>query len=674
MKTTLLSMFCLIAVSAMAGNYEVSSPNGKVKVVVNTDEAVKWSVSYSGQTVLQPSVIDIQLRQGKKTLGLGQVGKVAKHQVESSFKNPFYKKAEISDAYGQLLMYTNQKFTIEVRAYDDGAAYRLISSNTKPSLVVNETAEFSFADDYQAFVPYVNDNRGGERYCYSFESYYDEVPLSKMFPDSLAITPLAVCLPGGMKAIVMDAGVENYPGMFVKRAKSGEVKGEKLVAEFAPYPLAQEIGGYDRLNLVPTKRADYIAKLDGRQSLPWRAVVITERDADILNCDMAQRLAPSCRIADTSWIHPGKVAWDWWNNCNITGVDFASGMNTNTYLYYIDFAAKNKIEYVIIDEGWSGKESLMDDLSPEIDLPRVIAHGKEKGVGIILWSSWRNLIGSNPLNDIKVTDEVMKHYADMGIKGFKVDFFDRDDQQVIASAYKIAESAARYHLYLDYHGLKPFGIQRAYPNIFNFEGVKGLENSKWEPRVGDGPLHNQPRYDVTAPYLRMLAGPMDYTPGAMMNAMKDSFFGNNDHPMSQGTRVHQMAMYTTFEAPLQMMADSPTKYMQNQECTDFIAQIPTTFDETVTLDGQLGEYIVIARRKGTTWYVAAMTDWTARDLTIPLSFLGEGRFSADIFADGANAMKEATDYKHTKQTATCQDQLKIHLSSGGGWTGIFRKQ
>ena len=669
MKTTLLSMFCLIAACAMAGNYEVSSPNGKVKVVVNTDEAVKWSVSYSGQSVLLPSVIDIQLLQGKKTLGLGQVGKVARMQIESSFKNPFYKKAEISDAYGQLLMYTNQKFTIEVRAYDDGAAYRLISSNTKPSLVVNETAEFSFAGDYQAFVPYVNDNRGGERYCYSFESYYDEAPLSKMFPDSLAITPLAVCLPGGMKAIVMDAGVENYPGMFVKRAKCEEVKGEKLA-----YPLAQEIGGYDRLNLVPTKRADYIAKLDGRQSLPWRAVVITERDADILNCDMAQRLAPACRIADTSWIHPGKVAWDWWNNCNITGVDFASGMNTNTYLYYIDFAAKNKIEYVIIDEGWSGKESLMDDLSPEIDLPRVIAHGKEKGVGIILWSSWRNLIGSNPLNDIKVTDEVMKHYADMGIKGFKVDFFDRDDQQVIASAYKIAESAARYHLYLDYHGLKPFGIQRAYPNIFNFEGVKGLENSKWEPRVGDGPLHNQPRYDVTAPYLRMLAGPMDYTPGAMMNAMKDSFFGNNDHPMSQGTRVHQMAMYTTFEAPLQMMADSPTKYMQNQECTDFIAQIPTTFDETVALGGQLGEYIVIARRKGTTWYVAAMTDWTARDLAIPLSFLGEGKFSADIFADGANAMKEATDYKHTKQTATCQDQLKIHLSSGGGWTGIFKKQ
>ena len=667
MKAKFFFLFCLISLCASAGNYEVSSPNGKVKVTITTDEGVKWSVDYDGRQVLLPSAIDIRLSQGRKTYGLGKVGKVARHAVNGSFKNPFYKKLNISDAYGQLLMYTTEKFTIEVRAYDDGAAYRLISSNKKPLTVTDETVEFCFGDDYQAFVPYVNDNRGGERYCYSFESYYDEAPLSKMYPDSLAITPLAVCLPDGMKAIVMDAGVENYPGMMLKKGE-----GNVLKAEFAPYPLEQEIGGYDRLNLVPTKRADYIAKFVKQQSLPWRAVVITERDADILNCDMAQRLAPACRIADTSWIKPGKVAWDWWNNCNITGVDFLSGMNTDTYLYYIDFAAKNRVEYIIIDEGWSGKESLMEGLSPDIDLKRLIAYGKEKGVGIILWSSWRNLIGSNPLGGIAATEAVMKHYADMGIKGFKVDFFDRDDQQVIASAYQVAECAAKYHLYLDYHGLKPFGIQRAYPNIFNFEGVKGLENSKWEPRVGDGPLHNQPRYDVTAPYLRMLAGPMDYTPGAMMNAMKDSFFGNNDHPMSQGTRVHQMAMYTTFEAPLQMMADSPTKYMQNQECTDFIAQIPTTFDETVALDGQLGEYTVIARRKGSVWYVAAMTDWTARDLTISLDFIGEGQHTADIFADGVNAHKEATDYKHTQQTVTSKDRLAVHLSSGGGWTAIIR--
>ena len=659
---------CLMGLSSQAAEYQVSSPNGKVKVVVNTDEAVKWSVSYGGKPVLLPSQIDIQLRQGKKSLGLGQIGKVAVRQIKSSFDSPFYKKATVKDEYGQMLMYTNQKFTIEVRAYDDGAAYRLISANSKPSTVVNETAEFCFDADYQAFVPYVNDNRGGERYCYSFESYYDEQPLSKMFNDSLAITPLAVCLPGGMKAIVMDAGIENYPGMFVKKGKAAH----SLVAEFAPYPTEQPVCGYARLNLVPTKRADYMAKLNGKQDLPWRAVVITEKDADILNCDMAQRLAPACRIGDTSWISPGKVAWDWWNNTNITGVDFKSGMNTDTYLYYIDFAAKNHLEYIIIDEGWSSEESLMKDLNPEIDLPRLIAYGRQKGVGIILWSSWRNLIGNDPMCDQSVVETVMAHYADMGIKGFKVDFFDRDDQQVTASAYKIAEIAAKHHLHLDYHGLKPFGIQRAYPNILNFEGVKGLENSKWEPRVGDGPLHNQPRYDVTIPYLRMLAGPLDYTPGAMMNAMKDSFFGNNDHPMSQGTRVHQMAMYATFEAPLQMLADSPTKYMQNQECTDFIAQIPTTFDETIALDGKLGEYTVIARRKGAVWYLAAMTDWTARDLTIDLSFLGEGTHQADIFADGVNAAKEATDYKHSRQAVKRSDRLAVHLSSGGGWTAIIR--
>ncbi len=676
MKKFLLSALLipalLMSMSTWAANegkahYEVSSPNGRVKVAVTNGNSIKWSITYDGKTVLLPSEISIQLQQANKVIGLGKIGKVNKKQIQSSFNNPFYKKATIKDDYGQLLLYTNQKFTIEVRAYNDGAAYRLISGHTKPTVVMNEVAEYCFDSDYQAFVPYVNDTRGGERYCYSFESYYDEQPLSKMFTDSLAITPLAVCLPEGMKAIVMDAGVENYPGMMLVKDR-----GNTLKAQFAPYPLAQEIGGFDRLNLVPSKRADYIAKLQGRQSLPWRAVVITEKDVDILNCDMSQRLAPACRIADTSWIRPGKVAWDWWNNCNITGVDFPSGMNTNTYLYYIDFAAKNHIEYIIIDEGWSGKESLMSNLSDEIDLKRLIAHGQEKGVGIILWSSWRNLIGNDPLGGTTVCEQVMKHYADMGIKGFKVDFFDRDDQQVIASAYQLAECAARHHLVLDYHGLKPFGIQRAYPNIFNFEGVKGLENSKWEPRSGNGPLHDQPHYDVTIPYLRMLAGPLDYTPGAMANAMKDSFFGNNDHPMSQGTRVHQMAMYTTFEAPLQMLADSPTKYMQNQECTDFIAQVPTTFDETIALDGELGKYTLIARRKGSTWYLAAMTDWVPRDLTVDLSFLGSGQHQADIFADGVNAGKEATDYLHIRKTVSSSDRLPIHLSSGGGWTAIIR--
>ena len=662
--TTIIAMMfaCQTLWAAKEKTTVVTSPDGTLKVTAVTNtEGMTWKVEQDGKNVILPSAINISIG-GKKCIS--QAAKETARKNVDKTVNLFYaKRKQIREQYQTVTLAFANGVSVELRAYDDFAAYRILTDNGKRERVVdNETAEFRFADDYKAFVPYVNDNRGGERWCYSFESYYDEQRLSEMYSDSLAIAPLAVSLPEGRKAVVMDAGVENYPGLMLVKGE-----GNMLKAAFAPCPAEQEIGGYSRLNIVPKKRNAYIARLSGRQTLPWRAVVVTREDRKLMDCDVAQLLAPECRIGDTQWIKPGKVAWDWWNNTNITGVDFKSGMNTPTYKYYIDFAAKNNIEYIIIDEGWSNSESLTEGLSPDIDLKTLIDYGKRRGVGIILWSSWRNLIRNNPDGDIAQTDEIMKHYADMGIKGFKVDFFDRDDQQVTRSAYSIAESAARHKLLLDYHGLKPAGIQRPYPNILNFEGVKGLENSKWEPRVGDGPLHNQPRYDVTIPYLRMLTGPMDYTPGAMDNARRDNFFGNNDHPMSQGTRVHQMAMYATFEAPLQMLADSPTKYEREQECTDFIAQVPTVFDETIAIDGEMGEYTVLARRKGDIWYVAALTDWTPRDIQLSLSFLPEGTYTADIFADGVNAEKEATDYKHSRQSVTRSTKLDIHLASGGGW-------
>ena len=644
----------------------VTSPDGKLKVCAESGNGLKWSVNYNGTAVIEPSAVGITI--GGKEVITGKASSSKVKSVDKTYDVFYAKRKVIRDSYNTVTLSFKSGAKVELRAYDGFAAYRILPGVKKDAMVDAETVELRFPSDCEAFVPYVNDNRGGERWCYSFESYYDEQCLSQMYRDSLAITPLAVTVPAVGRAVVMDAGVENYPGLMLVKGEGNSLRGQ-----FAPYPTESEIGGYARLNLVPTKRADYIARISKGQSLPWRVVVVAKNDAEIMNSDVAQLLAPECRISDTSWIKPGKVAWDWWNNTNITGVDFKSGMNTPTYKYYIDFAAKNNLEYIIIDEGWSGGESLTDDLNPEIDLEKLIAYGQRRGVGIILWSSWRNLIGSNPQNDMTLTDAVMKRYADMGIKGFNVPSFARADQQVLTPAYTIAASAARHHLLLDYHGLKPSGIQRAYPNILNFEGVKGLENSKWEPRVGDGPLHNQPRYDVTIPFLRMLTGPMDYTPGAMDNARRDNFFGNNDHPMSQGTRVHQMAMYATFEAPLQMLADSPTKYEREQECTDFISRIPTMYDETVAIDGRMGEYTVVARRKGDTWYVAAMTDWTARNLTIDLSFLGEGTYEAEIFSDGVNAEKEATDYKHTKQSVKAGDKLDVHLASGGGWTALITK-
>lgn len=631
MRKLLLLTFWLAATAAWAKDYQVSSPDGLLTVIVHAgQDRLTWEVRHGSTTILTPSEIGIN-------------GTLAKLKGKTE---------------GHTVTVRNQQYSVEFRADDDAAAYRITVNGKKPLTIDSETAEFNFADDYQAFVPYVNDNRSGERYCYSFESYYDEQPLSKMFTDSLAINPLAVRLPEGKLAVVADMGAVDYPGMFL--LKNGA---HGLKAAFAPYPTEETIGGYARLNLIPTRRASYIAK-DVKGALPWRIVLVTRQDRQLLTAQLPERFGPQCQIADTSWIKPGKVAWDWWNATMLTGVPFRAGMNTDTYRYYIDFAAKNHLEYIIIDEGWSTDESLRSDLNPDIDLLSLLPYAQKKGVGIILWSSWRNCINN--------TEEDFKYYASLGVKGFKVDFFDRDDQAVMRSAWQIAQCAARHHLLLDYHGYRPTGIQKAWPNIVNFEGVKGLENSKWEPRSGDGPLHNQPRYDVSIPYLRQLVGPLDYTPGAMNNATRAQFFGNNDHPMSQGTRAHQVAMYTIFDAPLQMLADSPSKYIKEQETTNFISKIPTTWDEVVPLDGRLGQYVAVAKRKGNTWYVAAMTDWTPRQFTISLSMLGSGQHQAEVFADGVNADRDATDYQLSTLNVAQGDSITIRLAPAGGWSAIIK--
>lgn len=684
--TLLITAVLLCALNINAQQHKLSSPDGKLTIEITTGESLKWQIAHEQTTVLMPSDIAMHCIEasGKGASFIwGKNVKVTKSTLKSintTFATPFYKKASVEDVCNELTLKCNGGYSVQFRAYNDGAAYRFISERSKPFCVKSETADFNFDGDHLAFIPYVNDNRDGERFCYSFESYYDEVKLSEMFKDSLAITPLMVKLDGGKKAVIMEAGLSNYPGMFLQLNSSTK---QGVQAVFAPRSLEDKIGGHARLNLIPTKRDELIYTpgkdpyfspkgATGKRDFAWRVVLVTTKDTQLADNDMMQRLAPKCRIEDTSWIKPGKVAWDWWNTCNLTGVDFKAGMNTPTYKKYIDFAAANNLEYIIIDEGWSGKESLMEELNSNINLEELIDYSNKKSVGIILWASWRNITGGTPQHT--GMEEAMKHYANMGIKGFKVDFFDRDDQAVMASTEILAACAAKHHLLLNLHGLKPFGIQKTYPNIMNFEGVKGLENAKWEPIVNGVPLHDFPRYDVTAPYLRQLVGPMDYTPGATVNATRETFRAINDHPMSQGTRVHQMAMYTIFEAPLQMLADSPSKYMKEQECTSFIAKVPTTFDETVALDGEIAEFITIARRKADTWFVGCMTNWNARQCTIDLSFLADGSYEAEIFADGINADREATDYKRDVLTVTAKDVLNVQLAPGGGWTARITKK
>jgi alpha-glucosidase len=386
--------------------------------------------------------------------------------------------------------------------------------------------------------------------------------------------------------------------------------------------------------------------------------VVSEQDKDLLNQDIVQKLAAAPRITDVGWIHVGQVAWDWWNHWNVSHVDFKAGINTPTYKYYIDFAAANHLPYIIMDEGWSNDLDLMKR-SSKIDLQEIIDYGRQKGVGVILWATWYAVTHQ--------LDEAFPYYSKMGVKGFKIDFIDRDDQVVIASTYKIAEVAAQNKLMVDYHGTsKPTGLQRTWPNVIGYEGVKGLENFKWADE-------DQPRYVVTIPFIRMLAGPMDYTPGAMRNATQAAYRAINDNPMSKGTRCAQLAEYVVFEAPLQMLADNPTIYMREQECTDFITSVPTTFDETVPLDGKVGEYLALARRKGDTWFIGAMTNWTPRSLTIDCSFLPAGEYEAVVFKDGVNADRDATDYKKETIRFSSGDKLPVQLLGGGGWVARIQK-
>lgn len=667
-----MKRFCLSTLVLLSGlmlraaDYHCTSPNGNLLLEVNAQSTLTWSVKMGDATLLAPSAISLTV--DNSILGKDpKVRKAVKNRYRGEFATPFYKKSSVRDDYNGLVLKCSGDYEVQFRVYDDGVAYRFVLHKGKQVLIRDEQAEFNFAGDYKAFVPYVNDNRGGDRYSYSFESYYDEQRLSEIYGDSLAITPLLVCLDDNVKVAVMEGGLEDYAGMFLLRNPHHP---HGLTGHWAPLPLATQWGGYMNMNAIPTKRADYIARTDGRRTMPWRAIVVSTRDAELANNDMAQRLAPASRLEDTGWIKPGKVAWDWWNTTNLTGVDFTTGMNTETYRYFIDFAARNRIEYIIIDCGWSGSstdwkgETLMR-CTPDIDLDNLIAYGKEKGVGIILWASWA-------LADAEC-DTAFPYYAQKGIKGFKIDFLDADNQAMIQSMTRLAEKAAAHRLLLDFHGAKPTGIQRTYPNVVNFEGVKGMENCKWNRNDGGTKYANMLRYDVTIPFIRTLCGPMDYTPGAMTNATLTDFHARNDHPMSLGTRARQVAMYTVFEAPLQMLSDSPTAYERNQDCTDMMAAVPTTFDETRILAGEVGEYIVVARRKGDTWFLGAMTGTAARELTVSLDFLSAaGDHQMQAIRDGRNADKNAEDYRIGQQTIRNTDKISIHLAPGGGWAAIIR--
>jgi len=632
--------------------YEVKSPNGTVVLKVDAGAKMLLSVQHKGQQVIVPSALSLKLGSGEILGDNAKVLSTKTTEINTTFKAINYRKAEITDACNQLVITCKSNFGLIFRVYDDAVAYRFFTDRKGELVILNEEANFNFAEDHKAFIPIQWDYRDGKNFNSSFENQYREIRISHFPKDSLAFLPVLVDIGQNKKVELMEIDLEDYPGMFVDLNETG--KG--FVGVFAPYPLETYVKG---LNIIPSKRADYIAKTAGSRSFPWRAIFISEQDKELLNIDLVQKLSSPSRLEDVSWIKPGQVAWDWWNDMNISHVDFRAGMNTPTYKYFIDFAAKYKVPYILFDAGWNVPGDLTLPKS-DLDLKELVSYGQQKGVGIIVWCSWQDVLAQ--------MDKAFPFFAESGLKGMKIDFIDRDDQLAVRTTYDIAKFAAENKLMVDYHGVfKPTGLQRTYPNVVGYEGVYGLENFKWANP-------DAPRYTVTLPYIRNQAGPMDYTSGSMRNSNRHNFRPINSNPMSQGTRVNQIAQYIVFEVPVQMLSDNPTIYLKEHECTDFITRIPSTFDETVPLDGKVAEYVVIARRKGDTWYAGAMTNWTPREIVIDCSFLGQGEYLAEIFRDGMNADRDATDYKREVLNVKAGDKLKVKLMDGGGWAARFDRK
>lgn len=484
----------------------------------------------------------------------------------------------------------------------------------------------------------------------AYQNVYDIIPLSKAQP-KLAFLPVTVDC-GSVKLTLLESDLEAYPGMFVQ-SQQGKYG---LKGVFAPYPAKTDFYPWRKQEYV-TETTDFISRSRGSRSYPWRVLAITEKDTDMPVNNLVYALASPNRIGDTSWIKTGKVAWDWWNDWNLKGVPFKAGINMDTYKYYIDFASRNGLEFIVLDEGWyDPKSGDMLTVIPELDLTELIAYGKSKGVEIVLWTVF-NVLDSQ-------LEAACKKYADMGIKGFKVDFLDRDDQTAVEMVYRIAEMTARYKLTLDLHGIyKPTGINRTYPHIINFESVFGMEEVKWTDIK-----NNMPLYDVTFPYIRMMAGPVDYTPGAMRNATKADWRAMYYTPASMGTRCHQLAAYIVHDSPFTMLCDAPTNYLNEQECVDFIASLPVEVDSTFIASGELGKYIVTVRKKDVNWYIGGMTNWDERDVQLDFSFLPEGMsYTAVLFKDGVNANKQAEDYRKETIRIDKDSRLTLHLASGGGF-------
>ena len=647
----------LLTVGTLAAKeieWTLASPDGRlVAHIASDDVSINYYILYGDSMLLRPTFIDLDYTQGNKSFNSMTVRKVKRRTIDETIASPFTRQTTMRNHCNELTLKFKEGLSIVFRAYDEGFAYRFVWEGDA-GRVKSELVGYNFDGNWTTTAAYVSQFDSvnhNVQYSSSFENQYKTLHLRELDPRRLCFLPLMVHCDNGTKVCITESSLCDYSGLYLRGTGESGI----LVGEHAPLPRRVEQGGHNNLQLLVKEREDYIAKMDKNKHFPWRIMMVGTATEIAMN-NMSYLLGEPSRIDDISWIRPGKVAWDWWNCFNISGVDFEAGVNNDTYKHYIDFASKYGIEYVILDEGWAvNKQADLFQVVPEIDLPMLVNYAKERNVGIILWAGYYAFE--------RDMEHVCQHYSEMGVKGFKIDFMDRDDQIVTDFYRRAAEMCAKYQLVVDFHGaFKPAGFTRTYPNVLNFEGVFGLEQMKWAPTTV-----NQMQYDCEIPFIRQAAGPMDYTQGAMLNGGRWNYHPCWMEPMSQGTRCHQLALYIVLESPLNMMCDSPTHYDKEPDYTRFVAEIPTVWDETRVLQGEVGEYIVTARRKGDTWYVGGITNWEARDIDIILPVVTLKNISSiELYTDGVNAHRRGSDYRH--ETIVPQmPVITVHLAPGGGF-------
>lgn len=649
MKRRLFTFIFLVSsILAMNGQnvLELKSPNGKINVSIKITDKIFYSVSYDDNKLIEDSYLKLNLR--NESLGENPKLSGKKFTQVNDVITPLVplKFSTVKNEYNQYLLSFKGNYAVEFRAFDNGIAYRFVTSKKGDIEVMGEDFGMNLHGNY-----FVHLQQPG-----SFKTAYEEEYSHKYLnewqaSDKMSTLPVLIDTKQQYKMLISESDLSDYPCMFLKGTGS-----KSITSTFPKNPLEVEEDG-DRSQRI-LKEADYIAKTNGKRTFPWRYVVISKDDKELIENTMTLQLASPSQLTNTSWIKPGQVSWEWWNDASPYGddVNFVAGYNLETYKYYIDFAANFGIPYIIMDEGWAMSTRDPYTPNPKVDVHELIRYGKEKNVGVVLWLTWLT---------VENHFELFKTFNEWGVKGLKIDFMDRSDQWMVNYYERVAAEAAKHNLFVDFHGsFKPAGLEYKYPNVLSYEGVRGME------QMGGC----KPENSIYFPFMRNAVGAMDYTPGAMISMQPNVYKAERPNSASIGTRAYQMALFVIFESGLQMLADNPTLYYRNRECTEFITQVPTTWDETKALVAEAGEIAVVAKRKGDKWYIGGMTNnkHQERNIQINLDFLTEGRlYKMTSFEDGINAGRQAMDYRRKKSEVKSNDTIDIRMVRNGGWAAII---